>query len=107
MRYILLATVVFIVLLDQTEGLRCIQCKSRNCAKPKGCRRRHYVKDLCGCCDVCPTKFGQPCSGLKPRCAKNMWCIKIDGNSAEARKNLAWHDRFTGVCGRIRLPRHF
>nr|AFY98848.1 insulin-like growth factor binding protein-4 [Haliotis diversicolor] len=105
MRYILLVVVVFMVMVDQTEGLKCVPCDYVKCQKPKGCRRRFYVKEICGCCDVCGTKFGQPCSASTPRCARNMWCIKRDGNSIEAKRNVAWPDTFTGVCGRIRVPR--
>ncbi|XP_046548688.1 perlustrin-like [Haliotis rubra] len=104
MRYFLLAVVVFVVLVDQAVCLDCQPCNAVTCGKPHGCRRRNYVKDDCGCCNVCGTKFGQPCSALTPRCARKMWCIKIVGNSAEAKRAFGPQDPFTGVCGRIKVP---
>ncbi|XP_046548724.1 perlustrin-like [Haliotis rubra] len=81
------------------KGPACLPCSQVEC-KVLDCPLCSHIKDLCGCCDICGRTLGEPCSGLY-RCTDDLWCIHVDGDRATARRQLEWHDWYTGVCGAL------
>jgi len=62
-------------------ALSCGRCNRSQCNRlPRRCRRAgQFVKDVCGCCDVCAKQRNEKCGGqweIHGKCASGLNCVK-------------------------------
>ncbi|XP_019622837.1 PREDICTED: venom protein 302-like [Branchiostoma belcheri] len=73
--------IVCLVLLAKVNGLAALSCQTCEevvCEEPPKCKANaNYVKDVCGCCDVCAKVKGEDCGGewnIHGICADGLIC---------------------------------
>ena len=100
MKMLILISLVSIVLIAHTNGLRCSPCRDRIC-KPQSVLKREcrggIVKDYCGCCNLCAKQYGESCGGrlgMHGRCDQGLYC-KLVGYGC-----FVFPFDYTGYCAR-------
>ncbi|XP_019622834.1 PREDICTED: venom protein 302-like [Branchiostoma belcheri] len=99
---ILIICLVLLAMVNGLAALSCLPCGEFECQEPPKCKRNaNYVKDVCGCCDVCAKVKGESCGGLwnlDGTCADGLICQEPDPPTPNEDGLIAFNPHEPGTC---------